>query len=276
MWIHWLREDTTASWKKFVTVLESPAVSCSAPDEDKEIELRCTELTGSNIECVSLSLASLFNKEWKRLDLQNCNIQDKVLNTLWSKLRHTTDVTINRLWLSNNGLTVQSSSLIKELTVRLKVKVLGIDGNKTIGEDQQLYTMLRDPSSVLEILYMQSTKLSSKAATDLFTSLRNNHKLKTLDIDNNDITDDACDAITAALKNNSCLVTLSMYHNLLSNEAIVNIVQCLEANNTLQFIRLPDCPQATQENIRSLQDVINNKRASRGCQVKLEINFEYV
>ena len=50
--------------------------------------------------------------------------------------------------------------------------------NKTIGEDQQLYTMLSNPSSVLEILIMWGTQLSSTAATDLFTSLRNNHKLK--------------------------------------------------------------------------------------------------
>ena len=62
-----------------------------------------------------------------------------------------------------------------------------------------------------------------------------------------------------------------MYYNPLSSEAIVTIVQCLEANDTLQLIRLPDCPQA--ENIRSLQEVVNNKRASRGCQVKLEIDF---
>ena len=120
------------------------------------------------------------------------------------------------------------------------------------------------------------TQLSSTAATDLFTSLRNNHKLKKLNIDYNDITDDACDAITEALKSNSCLVTLSMYRNPLSSEAIVTIVQCLEANDTLQLIGLPNCPQATQENIRSLQEVVNNKRASRGCQVKLEIKFSYV
>ena len=242
---------------------------------DKEIRLRFTTLTGSDIECVSLFLAS-FNKEWEGLDLMGCYIQDKGLNTLWRGLRHTTDITITRLVLYNNGLTVQSSSLISELTLRLKVEWLGIDGNKTIGEDQQLYTMLSNPSSVLVILDMWRTQLSSTAATDLFTSLRNNHKLKKLNIDHNDITDDACDAITAALMSNRCLDTLSMYYNPLSSEAIVNIVQCLEANDTLQVIGLPDCPQATQENIRFLQDVVNSKRASRGCQVKLEIKFHYV
>ena len=243
---------------------------------NRVINLPGTALTANDIECISLFLASSINKEWEGLDLQDCYIQDKGLNTLWRMLRHTTDITINELWLYYNGLTVQSSSLISQLTVRMKVKMLVINGNKTIGEDQQLYTMLSNPSSVLEILDMSDTQLSSTAATDLFTSLRNNHKLKKLIIDINDITDDACDAITEALKSNSCLVTLSMYRNLLSSEAIVTIVQCLEANDTLQLIGLPYCPQATQDNIGSLQEVVNNKRASRGCQVKLEIKFSFV
>ena len=243
---------------------------------NRVINLQHTALTSSDIECISLFLASSFNKEWEGLYLYGCYIQDKGLNTLWRGLRHTTDITINTLWLYNNGLTVQSSSLISKLTERLKVKVLWIHGNKTIGEDQQLYTMLSNPSSVLEMLSMGFTQLSSTAATDLFTSLRNNHKLKELYIHDNDITDDACDAITAALMSNSCLDTLSMSYNPLSSEAIVTIVQCLEVNDTLQLIGLPDCPQATKENILSLKEVVNNKRASRGCQVKLEVKFSYV
>ena len=33
MWIQWLKVDTTASWRKLFTVIESTAVSCSAPDK---------------------------------------------------------------------------------------------------------------------------------------------------------------------------------------------------------------------------------------------------
>ena len=97
-----------------------------------------------------------------------------------------------------------------------------------------------------------------------------------LRIDINSITDDACGVITAALEKNSCLVTLSMYDNPLSSEAILNIVQCLEINNTLQLLGLPDCPQGVQENVTSLQEAVNKKRESRGCQVKLKIKFYYV
>ena len=241
--------------------------------KSKVINLRGTTLTASDMECISLFLTSSFNKEWKRLDLSNCHIQDKGLNILYRGLRHSNDVTIDVLWLDINGLTSKSSSLISELTVKCKVKVLWINGNDTIGEDQQLYSMLTNPSTELEQLTMYNTRLSSRGARALFTSIMKNNKLKELSIDRNAITDDACDVITTALQRNSCLVELYMYSNRLSSEAIINIVRCLEVNNTLQLLWLPDCPQAIQQNIRSLQEVVNKKRESRGCQVKLEIRY---
>ena len=243
---------------------------------DRAINLGYTTLTGSDMECISLFLTSSFNKEWEGLDLYSCHMQDKGLHTLYRGLRHCSDITIKGLWLGNNGLTTQSSFLISQLVVQYKVKLLGIVGNYTIGEDQQLYSMLTNRSNVLERLYMQATKLSSTAAADLFTAVKENNKLKELEIDYNAITDDACAAITTALKRNSCLVTLGMHGNPLSSEAIVNIVRCLEVNNTLQLLGLPDCPQDIQVNIRSLQEVVNKKRESRGCQVKLEIKFSYI
>ena len=33
----WLEMDTTASWSKLFTVIESPAVSCSAPDKGDKL-----------------------------------------------------------------------------------------------------------------------------------------------------------------------------------------------------------------------------------------------
>ena len=244
--------------------------------KSKVINLRSTTLTASDMECISLFLTSSFNQEWKMLNLSLCYvyIQDKGLNILYRGLRHSNDVTIDDLWLDYNGLTRQSSSLISELTVKCKVKRLEIDGNYTIGEDQQLYSMLTNPSTELELLYMQGTNLSSRGTRALFTSIIKNNKLKDLYITNNPITDDACDVITTALQRNSCLVKLGMYRNPLSCEAIINIVRCLKVNNTLQLLWLPNCPRAIQENIRSLQEIVNKKRESRGCQVKLQIDIQ--
>ena len=225
---------------------------------------------------ISLFLTSSLNKRWKWLDLDDCGIQDEGLNILCLGLRHCSDVTINSVKLSSNELTTQSSSLISELIVKCKVKKLWINANNTIGEDQRLYSMLTNPRSVLEILNMGVTRLSSRAATDLFAAIKDNDKLQELYITYNAITDDACDAIATALKRNNYLVILSMYGNPLSSEAILNIVQSLKVNDTLRLLGLPKYPENIKENIRSLQKVVNKKRASRGCQVKVEIKFEVI
>ena len=131
----------------------------------RKIDLSDTTLKVSDIVSITLFLTSLFNKEWNWLDLSDSHIQDQGLNILYCGLRHITDLTINTLWLFSNGLTAQSSSLISELTVRWKVKALGISENYNIGEDQQLYSMLSSPSSELEELQMWDTQLSSIAAS---------------------------------------------------------------------------------------------------------------
>ena len=243
--------------------------------KSKVISLVGTTLTASDMECISLFLTSSSKKQWKRLSLTYCYIQDKGLNILYSGLRHSSDVTIDALELNHNGLTKQSSSLISELTVKCKVKILWIADNHTIGEDKQLYSMLTNPTTELQQLYMSSTSLSSRGAMELFTAVKENNKLKGLYITSNAITDDACDVITTALQKNSCLVTLYTYNNPLSSEAIRSIVQCLKVNNTLQDLWLFKCPQEIQENITSLQEDVNQKRESRGCQVKLKINLLY-
>ena len=238
---------------------------------DKEISLLGTRLASTDMECISLFLASSSNKKWLKLNLLNCYIQDKGLNIFYRGLRHAKEITINQLYLQFNGLTMHSSSLISDFSVRCKVKELWISGNYTIGEDQHLYAMLTDPSNELEKLYMDNTKLSSIAAVAIFTALKCNNKLKVLHVGFNFIGDDACNAIITALEKNSCLVELNMYSNPMSSETILNIAQCLEVvNNTLQLLELPTCPSKVQKNIRS---IVNKKRESEGCQVKLKVQF---
>ena len=240
---------------------------------DKRINLRSTSLTASDVECVTVFLTSSFHKEWVWLYLYNCYIQDHGLHILHRGLLHCRKITIDQLQLDYNGLTTQSSSLISDIVVTCEVKLLRIDGNDTIGENEQLYSILSNPSTMLEELYMMNTKLSSRAAIAVFTALKDNNKLKGLYIAYNAITDDACAAITTALERNSCLVRLSMYSNPLTGEAIVNIVNGLKVNNTLAVLWLPKCPEDIKKTISSLQEVINKNRESRGCQVKLWIDY---
>ena len=238
---------------------------------NKEINLGDTTLTASYVECVTVFLTSSFHKEWVWLNLSGCYIQDHGLYILYRGLFHRSSVTIDWLNLDNNGLTTQSSSLISGITIKCKVKQLVI--NDTIADNVQLYSILSSVSTMLEALHMTYSNLSTRGAIALFTALKDNNKLKELSIGDNAITDDACDAITAALEKNNCLVELYMDHNPLTGEAIVNIVNSLKVNNSLAVLCIPECPEDIKQMISSLQEVINKSRESRGCQVKLEIDY---
>ena len=239
----------------------------------KQVNLSNTTLTASDVENVTVFLTSSSHKEWSELYLYRCYMQDHGLHILHRGLLHFSDITINTLQLSYTGLTIQSSSLISDITVSCNVKELWLIGNYTIGEDEQLYSILTNPSTMLEILTIEHTQLSSTAAITLFNTLKDNNKLKELIIARNYVTDDASDAIATALESNSCLVRLYMDHNPLTGEAIVNIVNSLKDNNTLAVLWLPNCPGDTKNRISSLQEIIIEKRKSRGCQVKLSITY---
>ena len=64
-----------------------------------------------------------------------------------------------------------------------------------------------------------------------------------------------------------------MFGNPLTGEALVSIVNALKVNNTIALLWLPQCPEGIKEKISFLQEVINENRESRGCQVKLMINY---
>ena len=236
----------------------------------KTIDLSHNTLSPSDVECVTVFLTCSSNKEWEKLDLQQCYIQDHGVHILHRGLT-SCDVTITSLDLDYNGLTESSSSAISDITISCRVKVLNINGNNTVGEDERLYSIISDPSSMLEELHMWSTKLSSSGAIKLFTTLSEGKKLRVLGIAHNDITDEACDAIIMAMKKNNSLVRLYMQGNPISGECAQLIVQALQHNNTLQLLWLPRYSDDVKERIRLSAEEVNKKRESRNCQVKLEV-----
>ena len=236
-------------------IIEESAQFCK-----KEIDLSDTTLTAHDVGCVTSFLTSSFHKQWVQLNLCRCYIQDSGLHILHHGLLHCSDITIGMLGLWHNGLTTLSTSFISEITVKCRVKKLAINGNPTIGENEQLYDMLTSPSIMLEELHMYYTELSSKGASALFKSLEDNNTLKELYIFNNNVTDDACDTIATALERNSSLVTLSVYNNPVTGEGMVNIVNGLKVNNTLAVLELPECLKNSKKKISSLQEAINKKR----------------
>ena len=212
------------------------------------------------------------HKEWQKLDLYDCYIQDHGVHILHSGLA-SCDVIITSLRLWNNGLTESSSSsAISDITISCKVKKLYISGNKIVGEDERLYSIISDPSSMLEELHLNFTKLSSNAAIKLFTALSEGKKLRILSIYiiNSNITDKAFYAIIMAMKNTS-LVELHMLSNPISAECAQLIIQAIQSNNNLRILQLPYYSEDVRKRIALLSREVNKKRESHGCQVKLSV-----
>ena len=236
----------------------------------KELNLRYTTLSPSDVECITTFLAYSSHKEWTELNLTSCFIQDHGVKILHHGLT-SCDVTIEKLGLSWNGLTESSSATISNLAISCRTKVLRINGNATVCEDDRLYYVLSDPSSMIEELYISNNNLSFTSAIKLFTVLGESNKLKILAISNNNITDEACDAIIMAMKKNTSLVVLCMKINQISGDQAQLIIQALQQNSTLQWLRFSSYTRDVREKIRLLVEEVNSKRENRGCQVKLEI-----
>ena len=238
--------------------------------DKREIVLRFTGLSSTDLVSVSSFLTTPSHKHWVKLDLQHCYIQDHGLHTVHKFLANSSVIIVS-LVLMDNGLTQSSSSFISDIVLRCNVERLWISLNHTIGESADLYAMLSHPSSALTHLYMNYTGLSSIAAKALFVAVKNSNKLRGLYIYNNVITDDVADDIATTLTINLSLVRLEMSGNPISGEAMIVILQALLANNTLQILGVSCYPPEIEEKIRSLEQEVNEKRATQGIQKRLTV-----
>ena len=243
--------------------------------DTKSINFCNIRLSPSDVECVVFFLTFSSHKQWKELNLSGCYIQDIGLNILHRGLK-SGDVTIETLQLGFNNLTESSSSAISDITISCRVKMLSINGNKTVGEDERLYSIISDPSSVLETLHMWLICLSSAAIIKLFIALSESKNLRVLWIysKSNDINDEVCDAIAMAMKKNASLVELLTYDIPIRGECVNVIIEALKHNKTLQHLCLPfSYDPDIKDEVRLLAEEINQMRESCECQVKLEIDY---
>ena len=241
--------------------------------DSKRIEVTDTGFSHSELECVTLFLTCASWRVWgEGVNFYRCYIQDQGIRVLHRRLKNS-GIIISKFWLDTNGLTSSSSSLISDIVVNCQVKVLWIDSNEIVGEDDGFHTMFSDPSSRLELLHMADAKLSTKGAIKLFSSLAVGNKLKTLWITANEISDEACQTISETLRINTSLVRLKMGGNLFGGESAQLIVSALEYNDTLEELGLPGYSKEIKAKISVQLSIIHEKRIVRECRVQLEITY---
>ena len=240
--------------------------------KDKTIELMHSKMLQGDGECVAEFVSSSSIKAWLEVNLSYCDICGHI-HTMYYILSRCNDVTIKVLQLNYSHLSDVHASCVSGIVVNCKVQKLFINGNRGIGESEQLYFMLRSPSTNLKDLHMCNVKLSNNGAIYLFRALQHNNTLKELILENNDIANDACEAITTALQMNNCLAKLFIWKNPLGSVAFEFILHALKNNNSLERLALSYHNETTNRKIRYLQEVVNKTREDRRCQVKLSIEF---
>jgi len=217
----------------------------------KMISLLGITLLPNNLEDLTAPLTCSSCKNWKRLDLDYCHIQDYGLRILHRTLTHS-KITIDELWLDSNDLSSSSDSFLGNIIITCKVKWLNIRHNNDVGATPQFINVLTNPSCMLEKLEILGDDYCTTRWATRLSSLRENKTVKELLISDNTISDDLS-GVTYEEKD------------------VNNIPDAVKDNDELKLLNLPFYPDNVIKEITSLQRVVNEKRTRRGCNIKLEI-----
>ena len=228
----------------------------------KIIDLSDVRFSPNELECVTLFLTSSSCKEWVGINFYCCYIQDQGIRILHRRL-HNSGISIDRLWLDCNGLTSSSFSLITDIVLSCKVKILWIDSNNMVEGVEDFHSMLSEHST-LEKLHITDTNLSSETTIKIFSALLAKSNLRKLWITSINISDEASQSIAVALKSNTTLTKLKMGTNPISGDSALLILDALQDNKTLIELGLPEYSEEIKAAIISKRDKILEMRKAMG------------
>jgi len=248
-------------------------ISEASTFSERIINLRGVILLPNDIYCLGFFLAKSPIKQWKRLELLNCNIRDTGCRIFhYIVVKQTAVLTIDYINFSSNTLTSASAQYISEIAVSCKAKLLHLNGN-IMGKTNDLSGMLQ--CSMLEEIYIHSSKLHTSSAIDLVKVLRSEKsQLKTLSLMHNEIQDEASTEIASMLQVNKSLKSLWINANPLSGEAVITIVTALKKNNTLQLLKIPRYSYEVRKLIIREVKRINQSRETMKCYTELSVDFQ--
>ena len=239
---------------------------------ERIINLRGISLLPNDVNCLGFFLTKFPVKQWRRLELLNCNIRDIGCRMFHHTLvEQSIPVTIDYINLSSNSLTSASAQYISEIVMFCKAKLLHLNGN-VLGKTDGLSGMLQ--CSMLEEIYIHSSKLHTSSAVGLFKALKSGSQLKTLSLMHNDIQDEASIEIASMLQVNNSLKSLWINANPLSGEAVLTIVTALRNNYSLQLLKIPRYSYEVRKLIIREVKSINQTRERLKCYIELSVDFQ--
>ena len=204
------------------------------------LEILCLS-NNSHIGCggaVQL-LSSLHSSKLRELYMNDTGINDPDFECLASYIHSTTS--LQELSIGWNDISVESiDSLCKALSTNSSIRLLDMrDCHLTTSHCVCLGQLLRHPLHCkIEKLYLIRCSLTSDGVGEVMSGLSDNHTLRVLNLNYNQIRSEGAVTIATMLKTNSSLETLDLDGCSIDSSGGVELGITLERNKTLRVLSL--------------------------------------
>ena len=199
--------------------------------------LKKLKLANNNLQhhAVVLTQALSQVKSLTDLDLSNNNMTDKVVDALALAIENNSS--LQRVNLRGNALKTNGiMKIAQSLSWNSRLKVLDICNNQITEDAADAIAIAFLSNTSLEELYLDNNSLALGVKT-LSATLKEISTLKILDLDNNNVPDDAADQLAAVVCNNKNLEKIFLMNNNLKLGAM-KIFWALSKITTLTVLNL--------------------------------------
>ena len=170
----------------------------------------------------------------KVLDLNNNNIPDQVSDELAAAIR--ANNSLEKLWLSNNHLglsTVMIVNALKKLSL-LKELAINVNENRSKRLAKSISSVISN-NKLMETLLLNDSSLGDDGVIKIAQSLCKHSKLKLINLQSNNITEEAAKALASTISSNTGLEELYLGNNQLQL-GVIKIATALKSISSLKVL----------------------------------------
>ena len=189
----------------------------------------------------------------KFLHLSSNNMTGEVVEDLVSVIKNNPD--LEELYLSDNDLNASAGIILQALAENCKLKVLDLNNNNMTGEVAEDLANVIKNNFNLEQLGLANNNLELSAVVILH-AIKDNCKLKVLNLNGNNMPGEVVDALVSVIKNNVGLEEIYLSHNDLKTFSAV-ILKALTNHSVLRKLHLNDSLMG-EEVTECVAGIINN------------------
>ena len=222
-----------------------------------KIELRVYNCCDKQLKHIS-QLQIFLSPTVHKLQLCYCDIKDNALTYLYKLFQHCDHLREITIYYCLVDLHIVNK-LLQHISTVTTLRKLNLRGNKLNEKSSQALASVIANNSKIKELYLGTNNLQS-GVIKIAKALKKLSSLKVLDLDNNNIPEEAADELSAAIRANNSLKKLWLSGNYLGS-SIVMIVNDLKQFTTLKELDLNGNQNRSEELAPALTSIISHNKS---------------